>query len=414
MSQGVRAIGLLCLMLVLVFGVAHEAWAEETADLSFTEAHFRDAYLEVAGVWGLEIGFDSKFRGGEFVTMEMRGVTALGALDRLALAGDHAILVSAGGDLIVMDDTPQNRRTYETLEIATFAPEFLPAKDFDQFLRSLIEARRVAVDDEHGTVMLRATREKICVAKKIIEVIDTPPAEIDLDVRVIKTEGAYVGVDPNRMTEDEFRDLTSRRESTFLASFGMTLVGSSQASIEMPAPSDLPGAFSLRVYGNNHFGTDDLTLTYQFDWSRAFMAGSNKRSERFHHARQVVRLSLGETVVVPLEISTPESAMILTLRPTLIRPSALDVEMPDPIAAGTEARISCAENRALEEALRGAHVVRDPVPVVRPAAPPRIVAPGRYDGRPGSGATMAPARAVGWRTGDQIESDRTPTPGPDR
>lgn len=151
-------------------------------------------------------------------------------------------------------------------------------------------------------------------------------------------------------------------------------------------------------------------LNYQFDWSRAFMSGSNMRSERFHHARQVVRLSPGETVVVPLEISTPKSAMVLTIQPKIIRPSALDADTFDPIVVGTEARISCAESRALEEALRGAQVVRDPVPIVRPVVPPRIVAPGGYDGRPG----MAPPRAVGWRAGDQVGSEMTPTPEPDR
>jgi hypothetical protein len=54
MGHDIRMIGLLSLSLVLVLGVAQGAWAGETADLSFTEAAFRDAYLEVAGVWGLE------------------------------------------------------------------------------------------------------------------------------------------------------------------------------------------------------------------------------------------------------------------------------------------------------------------------------------------------------------------------
>jgi len=75
MSHGIRTIGLWCLSLVLIATVPLRAAATETTDLTFVEASCRDAYLEVAGVWGLEIGFDHNFKGWERVTMKSAGPT---------------------------------------------------------------------------------------------------------------------------------------------------------------------------------------------------------------------------------------------------------------------------------------------------------------------------------------------------
>jgi hypothetical protein len=361
--------------------------AAETADLEFVQASISDAYTEIAEAWGLEIRFDPKFRGGERVTIEMEDVTAQEALETLARARGHAIVVEDHGGLIVFDDTPQNRREYEPLVMEMFAPEFIPAKDLDKLLRSLIEARRIAVNEQLQTVTMRDTAAKICVARKLLDIFDQPPSEIDLEVQLIQLEGEGAGAVPHRLGREALRELRSQPGASLLASFGMALVGSKDARLELPAPSGLPGTMSLRARGSNQYGTGNVTLSYQFDLTRRFVLGEQQRTDRISSASQTVSLTEDQTLVLPVKIDSPERALILAIEPRIIRPSALDPEGQRSFEVGTESSILCQDSDPLAEALKGVELVREPVPVIRPVSPvlrpgPQPGTGGGYDGRP--------------------------------
>lgn len=171
--------------------------------------------------------------------------------------------------------------------------------------------------------------------------------------------------------------------------------------LEIPAPSGLPGRFSLTVSGKNHKDTEDVTLEYRFDWSRRHESGDSKLTERFQSSRQTVRLSQGEALVMPLQIESPERALVLTIGPKIIRPMEFDPEDVEPLMVGTESQLSCPDPSPLEEALRGSEVMRDPVPIIRQNEPPRGVIPGSggvapmgwYDGRPARVTPVSPVEA---------------------
>lgn len=388
------------------------AQAAKTADLRFVDATVFDAYSEIAEAWGLELAFDPRFRGTERITLEMDDVTAFEALEGLAQGGGHAIAVQDDGGLIVFDDSPQNRREYQPLVMATFAPSYIPAKDLDKLLRSLIEGRRIAVNEQLQTVTMRDTATKICVARRLLEVFDQPPSEIDLEVQLIQLERDGAGNVGHRIDADTLQALRSDPGATRIASFGLSAVGSTDARLGTSAPSGLPGAMSLRATAGNPYGTRDVALTVQFEWTRQFVLGEQQRTERIYNLHETVSLTEGEAIVVPVKIESPEKALMLTVEPRIVRASALDPAAMESFRVGTESGISCPGLNPLADALNGVELVREPKPVVRkiaPGPPPgpgvRPGASGGYQGRPMELVTPG-------EPGNERPAE-TPTPTPD-
>jgi hypothetical protein len=103
---------------------------------------------------------------------------------------DHTVLIAA--------DTPQNRRTYEDLVIQTFFLSNSEVKDMMTILRSLVDAKKIATNDQLNAIILRDTADRVKVAEKIIETNDKSKAEVVVDVELLQINSARLrdlGVD---------------------------------------------------------------------------------------------------------------------------------------------------------------------------------------------------------------------------
>ena len=92
--------------------------------------------------------------------------------------------------IIIAQDTPQNRRTYEDLVIQTFFLSNSEVKDMLTILRSLIDARKIAVNEQLNAIILRDTADKVKVAERIIESNDKSKAEVVVDVELLQINTA--------------------------------------------------------------------------------------------------------------------------------------------------------------------------------------------------------------------------------
>ena len=87
-------------------------------------------------------------------------------------AAGHFYKVMDEHSIIIAADTPQNRRTYEDLVIQTFFLSNAEVKDMLTILRSLIDARKIATNEQLNAIILRDTADKVKVAERIIEAND--------------------------------------------------------------------------------------------------------------------------------------------------------------------------------------------------------------------------------------------------
>jgi len=121
------------------------------------------------------------------ITIELEDATAKEALEILMRAAGHFYKVLNEQTIIVVEDSPQNRRAYEDLVIQTFFLSNAEVKDVMTMLRSLVGAKSVAANDQLNAIALRDTADKVKVAESIIRTNDKSRGEVVVDVELLKS-----------------------------------------------------------------------------------------------------------------------------------------------------------------------------------------------------------------------------------
>ncbi len=146
-------------------------------------------YRALGQAFGINVLFDPNLRDQE-IAIDLKDVTAQSALETLMRAAGHFYKVMDEHTIIIAQDTPQNRRTYEDLVIQTFFLSNSEVKDMLTILRSLIDARKIAVNEQLNAIILRDTADKVKVAERIIESNDKSKAEVVVDVELLQINTA--------------------------------------------------------------------------------------------------------------------------------------------------------------------------------------------------------------------------------
>ncbi len=147
----------------------------------------KEIYAAIGKAYGFNVIFDPKLKDDR-IPVELRDVTAERALEIVMQAAGHFYKVLDERSIIVAEDTPQNRREYEDLVIKTFFLSNADVKDVDKLLRSLIEARRLATNEQLNAITLRDTADKVAIAEKLIAVNDKSKAEVLVDVELMEVD----------------------------------------------------------------------------------------------------------------------------------------------------------------------------------------------------------------------------------
>jgi general secretion pathway protein D len=146
-------------------------------------------YKALGKAFGINILFDPNLRDQE-IAIDLKDVTAQAALETLMRAAGHFYKVMDEHSIIIAQDTPQNRRTYEDLVIQTFFLSNAEVKDVLTILRSLIDARKIAPNEQLNAIIVRDTADKVKVAERIIESNDKSKAEVVVDVELLQINTA--------------------------------------------------------------------------------------------------------------------------------------------------------------------------------------------------------------------------------
>jgi general secretion pathway protein D len=142
-------------------------------------------YRALGSAFGINILFDPNLKDTE-ISIELKDVTAQAALETLMRAGGHFYKVMDEHTLIVAQDNPQNRRIYEDLVIQTFFLSNAEVKDMMTILRSLVDSKKIATNDQLNAIILRDTADRVKIAERLIETNDKSKAEVVVDVELLQ------------------------------------------------------------------------------------------------------------------------------------------------------------------------------------------------------------------------------------
>ena len=142
-------------------------------------------YRSLGKAFGINILFDPNLKDQE-INIELKDVTAQTALETLMRAAGHFYKVLDEHTILIAADTPQNRRIYEDLVIQNFFLSNAEVKDMMTILRSLVDAKKIATNDQLNAIIVRDTADKVKVAERIIEANDKSKAEVVIDVELLQ------------------------------------------------------------------------------------------------------------------------------------------------------------------------------------------------------------------------------------
>lgn len=160
--------------------------SNEPIDLIFTEpASVMKIYRALGKAFNINIQFDSKLRDQE-ISIELQDVTAQDALEILMRTVGHFYKVLDEHTIIIADDTPQNRRTYEDLVIQTFFLSNSEVKEVMTMVRSLLGTKNVAANEQLNAIIIRDSADRVKVAEQVILANDKASAEVVIDVELLQ------------------------------------------------------------------------------------------------------------------------------------------------------------------------------------------------------------------------------------
>ncbi|MBW1911630.1 MAG: tetratricopeptide repeat protein, partial [Deltaproteobacteria bacterium] len=88
--------------------------------------------------------------------------------------------------MIIYPDTPQKAKEYQDLQIRTFYLAYLDVKKAVALLTKILKSKNISANENLNAVVIRAPKDVIEVASKIIEANDRPSSEVILSVEILE------------------------------------------------------------------------------------------------------------------------------------------------------------------------------------------------------------------------------------
>jgi general secretion pathway protein D len=163
--------------------------------LKFQNARLKEVFELLAKSAGINILFDKDVRD-ETISIFVKDASFKEALNLILSTNNLFMKRISEETILVIPKTKQKVDQYQDLVIRTFYLSNVKAKEMVNLLRTMLETRRVFVNDELNTIVLRDTPEKIKLAEKIIEANDRKVAEVMFEVEILemnRTKGSRIG-----------------------------------------------------------------------------------------------------------------------------------------------------------------------------------------------------------------------------
>ena len=155
----------------------------EAVTLRFQNTRLKQVFEILARTANINILFEKDVRD-DLVTIFTKDLPFDEAL-RLILTTNQLFSRRVSPDtLLIIPDTKQKRQQFQDLQIRTFYLSNSKAKDTANLLRTILETKRVYVNEPLNTVVIRDQPAKLQLAEQIILANDRQDCEVIFDVEI--------------------------------------------------------------------------------------------------------------------------------------------------------------------------------------------------------------------------------------
>ena len=157
----------------------------EPVTLRFQNTRLKQVFEILARTANIDILFDKDVRD-DLVTIFTRDTPFDEALTLILNTNKLFAKRVSPDTLLIIPDNKQKRQQYQDLKIRTFYLSNAKAKDMANLLRTILETKRVYVNEPLNTVVIRDEPAKLMLAENIIKANDRGNAEVLFEVEVLE------------------------------------------------------------------------------------------------------------------------------------------------------------------------------------------------------------------------------------
>ena len=164
-------------------------------ELNFRDARLKDALLVIAKPYNLNFVFDATVADVE-ISVSAKQLTFFQALQLLLQSGDCFYKAIGQNSILVAKN--EKKQKYTDLYFKTFYLQTVKAEKMAEILSSSMQLKTVIPDKTLNAVQIRASREALKIAERVIAEHDRTRAQIALDVEILevdRTKSRQLGID---------------------------------------------------------------------------------------------------------------------------------------------------------------------------------------------------------------------------
>lgn len=153
--------------------------------LKFRDTRVKDVFSIVTQLSGINFIFDDGVKD-QNITIFLENATFQQAMEVITSLTKLGRKVLNESTILIYPKTPEKIKQYEELVVRTFFLNSMDAKKAVNLLRTMLQVKKVYVNEELNAVVIRDVPETVDVAQRILEANDLTEAEVVLEVEVIE------------------------------------------------------------------------------------------------------------------------------------------------------------------------------------------------------------------------------------
>jgi general secretion pathway protein D len=153
--------------------------------LKFKEAKMKDVFNILTQLSGINFVFDEGIKDSP-VSIYLENASFQQALDLLCNMNKLNTKNLNESTVLVYMNTAEKSKQYDDLVLRTFHLNYMDAKKAINLIRTMLQVRKIYVNEDSNSIVVRDTEDIVAVVEKILDANDLPEAEVVLDVEVIE------------------------------------------------------------------------------------------------------------------------------------------------------------------------------------------------------------------------------------
>src|SRR3989475_1308499 len=161
--------------------------SKQPITLKFQNARTKEVFEVLARAGGINVLFEKDMKDDP-ITIFVKDVSFVEALNLILTTQILFILRFTADTILVIPKTKQKLDQYQDLLIRTFYLSTAKAKDMVNLLRTMLETKRIFVNEDLNAIVMRDSADKVKLAERIILANDRKPGEGMFEIEVLEVD----------------------------------------------------------------------------------------------------------------------------------------------------------------------------------------------------------------------------------